>query len=279
MTAVTMAPGRHGTDGVRITFPRIVRSEWIRFRSLKSSWIILAVTMLLLVGLAALACWARASHWPPENRAEVFLFNPTLQSIGPGTFFGQLAVGVLGVLMVTGEYTTGMVRATMTSVPRRLPVMLARALVFASLTLAVLIPTAFVAFLVGQELLSSKGIDTTLSAPNVVRAVVGAGLYLVAIGLLGMGLGWLLRHTAGAITTLFGMLLILPIVVHFLPDPWPADVTKWLPGGLDGTAGVAVWNTRIGTNSLGPWAGFGMLMAYVAAVLVIAAVLLRRRDV
>lgn len=266
-------------DGVRVTFPRILRSEWVRFRSLRSSWITLGVTVALIIGLGVLACWGRASHWPPHDRGELLSFNPTTQSIGPGVFFGQLAIGVLGVLLVTGEYATGMVRATMAAVPRRLPVLAARVVVFASLMLVVLIPTVFAAFFVGQELLSAKHIDTTLSAPHVLRAVFGAGLYLVGIGLLGMGLGWLLRHTAGAIATLFGILLIVPLLVHFLPDPWPADVTKWLPGGVEGTAGVAVWNTRQGLHSLGPWAGYGVLIAYVAAVLVVGAVMLRRRDV
>ncbi|MDQ1747143.1 MAG: type transport system permease protein [Frankiaceae bacterium] len=281
MTAATAATveRRSPLDGVRVTFPRILRAEWVRFRSLRSSWITLGITVALIIGLAALACWGRASHWPPHDRGELLSFNPTLQSIGPGAIFGQLAVGVLGVLLVTGEYATGMVRATMAAVPRRLPVLIARTVVFALLMLAVLVPSVFAAFFLGQDLLSAKHIDTTIGAPHVLRAVFGAGIYLVGIGLLGMGLGWLLRHTAGAIASLFGILLILPLLVHFLPSPWPDNVTKWLPGGVDGTAGVAVWNTHQGAHSFGPWTGFGVLMAYVAIVLVAAAAMLRTRDV
>lgn len=278
MTAATIER-RSPLDGVRVTFPRILRSEWIRFRSLRSSWITLGITVALIIGLAVLACWGRESHWPPRDPGEALSFNPTLQSIGPGAVFGQLAVGVLGVLLVTGEYATGMVRATMAAVPRRLPVLVARIVVFAALMLIVLVPSVFVAFFLGQDLLSTKNIDTTLSAPHVLRAVFGGGIYLVGIGLLGMGLGWLLRHTAGAIATLFGILLIVPLLAHFLPDPWPDNVIKWLPGGVGGTAGVAVWDTHPGAHSLGPWAGFGVLMGYVALVLIAAAALLRSRDV
>lgn len=279
MTAATVAPGRQVGDGVRVTFPRVVRSEWVRFRSLRSSWVTLAITVLLLVGLAALSCWAREAHWPPRDPGEAASFNATLQAIGPGTFLAQLAVGVLGVLLVTGEYATGMVRATMAAVPRRVPVLLARGLVFASFMAAVLVPAVFVAFFVGQGLLASKNIDTTLHAPNALRVVFGAGLYLVAIGLLGMALGWVLRHTAGAITALFGLLFIVPLIIHFLPAPWPSNVTKWLPGGVGDSAGIAVWTPHPGTTSLGPWAGFGVLVLWAVVVFAVGAITLRRRDV
>jgi ABC-2 type transport system permease protein len=275
MTAVdtrpaTSPPVREG----RVTFPRVVNAEWIRFRSLRSTWITLGVSVLFVIGLGTLFAAARAAHWPPRDPGELLSFDPTLTSLG-GTFLAQLAVGVLGVLLVTGEYTTGMIRATFTAVPRRTNVLVARALVFAATGLVALVPTTIVAFLLGQQFLSSKHIETTLGAPNVTRAVVGAALYLVAIGLFGVGLGWLLRHTAGAIATLFAILLIVPILIHFLPDPWPDRISKWLPGD----AGQALWAVRPTGSSLGPWAGFGMLLAYVAATLIAAAILLRRRDV
>ena len=258
----------------RVTFAHVVRSEWVRFRSLRSSWITIGVTVLLIIGLGALFTAARAAHWPPRDPGELLTFDPTLASLG-GTFLAQLAIGVLGVLLVTGEYATGMVRATFTAVPRRVNVLVARILVFAVIGLVVLIPTTLVAFTLGQDLLSSKHIETTLSAPHVTRAVIGAALYLVAIGLFGAALGWLLRHTAGAISTLFGILLIVPILIHLLPDPWPDRINKWLPG----QAGQVLWQVRHQANTLGPWAGFGMLMLYVAGITVAAGILLQRRDV
>lgn len=274
MTAVAQTPTQASPAGSGgVTFPRVVRSEWVRFRSLRSTWITLAVTVVFVIGLGALFTAARAAHWPPRDPQELLTFDPTLASLG-GTFLAQLAIGVLGVLVVTGEYTTGMIRATFTAVPHRVGVLLARSVVFTAVTSVTLLPTALVAFTLGQRLLSSKHIETTLGAPNVGRAVVGAGLYLVAIGLFGVALGWLIRHTAGAIATLFGLLLILPLLVHFLPDPWPDRIGKWLPS----QAGQAVFAVRHEPGSLDPWVGFAVLCAWAVAALVAAAVLLVRRD-
>jgi len=275
MSAVDVTAARpRAFDDSRVTFFNVVRSEWVRFRSLRSSWITLGVAVVIVVGLGALFTAARAAHWPPRDPAELLTFDPTLASLG-GTFLAQLAIGVLGVLLVTGEYATGMVRATFTAVPRRLNVLAARVLVFATVGLVVLIPTTLIAFLLGQQLLSSKHIETTLGAPNVTRAVIGAALYMVAIGLFGAALGWLLRHTAGAISTLFAILLIIPILIHLLPDPWPDRINKWLPG----QAGQVLWQVRRDANTLSPWGGFGMLIVYVAAITIAAAILLQRRDV
>jgi ABC-type transport system involved in multi-copper enzyme maturation permease subunit len=257
----------------RVSFPHVLRAEWLKFRSVRSSWLTLAVTMLLVVGLGALFCAARAAHWPPRDPAEAFTFDPTRISLA-GVFLGQLAMGVLGVLVVTGEYSSGTIRASFIAVPRRLPVYLGKPLVFAALSLVALVPTTFAAFFAGQELLSSKGINTTIGAPGVTRAVVGAALYLTVVGLFGVALGWLLRHTAGAISTLFAILLILPILARVLPSPWNDDVAKWLPG----EAGQAIFGIRLEGVSFTPWVGFGVFCAYVAAFLVAGAVLVARRD-
>ncbi|MDQ1699463.1 MAG: type transport system permease protein [Frankiaceae bacterium] len=265
------APGRQ--VDVRVTFPRVLYAEWIRLRSLRSTWITMLLTIALVVGFGALSCLGAVSH---ERGAQTFRpdFDPALRSL-VGTFFAQLAFGVLGVLVVTGEYSTGMIRATFTAVPRRMTVFLARLSLFAMMTFAVLLPTAIVSFLVGQTILAREHLDTTLGAPHVLRAVVGCALYLVAIGLLGMALGWLIRHTAGAIFTLVGVLFVVPLVIVFMPAPWPNRLEKWLPGG----AGQAILHTVHDADSLGPWTGYGVLVLYVVAVLVAAAVLLRTRDV
>jgi ABC-type transport system involved in multi-copper enzyme maturation permease subunit len=273
MTTVEANAPAVATRTGRVTFPRVVRSEWIRFRSLRSTWITLGVTVVFVIGLGMVFTAARAAHWPPRDPEEFLTFDPTLTSLG-GTFLAQLAVGVLGVLLVTGEYATGMVRATFSAVPRRVTVLVARALVFTVVTLVVLPPTALVAFTVGQRFLATQHIETTLDAPGVARAVVGAGLYLVAVGLFGVALGWLVRHTAGAVATLLGALLILPLLVHFLPDPWPDRIGRWLPS----QAGQAVFAVRHEPGTLPPWAGFGVLCAWAGVALVAAAVLLTRRD-
>ncbi|HET6910257.1 MAG TPA: ABC transporter permease [Mycobacteriales bacterium] len=257
----------------RVSFDRVLHSEWIKFRSVRSSWLTLAITMLLVIGLGTLFTAARASRWPPRDPGELLTFDPTRISLA-GVFLAQLAVGVLGVLVVTAEYSTGTIRATFTAAPRRLAVYLAKPLLFAALSLIALVPTAFAAFALGQHMLSSKHIQTTLSAPGVTRAVIGAALYLAVVGLFGVALGWLLRHTAGAISTLFGVLLILPLLAHVLPSPWDSDVNKWLPSG----AGQAVFAVRADPSTFAPWTGFGVFCMYVAACLVLGAVTVLRRD-
>lgn len=265
MTTATLSHRR----SVGVTFPRVLRSEWVRLRSLRSTWITMLVTVVLVIGVGALSCYGYVSRDHQELGID-----PTFRSL-VGTFFGQLAFGMLGVLVVTGEYATGMIRATFASVPRRLTVFFGRLTVFAATTLVVLVPTAIVAFLVGQSILSRDHVDTTLSAPHVLRGVLGCALYLVAIGIFGMALGWLIRNTSGAIFALVGILFVAPIVARFMPDPWPDRLIKWLPNG----AGESIIHVHAEAKMFGPWAGFGVLMGYVGIVLVAAAVLLRRRDV
>lgn len=253
---------------------RLVTSEWLKFRTVRSSWITLAVTVVLVVGLGTLFSAARAAHWPPRDPGELVSFDPTRISLA-GTFLAQLAVGVLGVLVVTGEYASGTIRATFTAAPRRLGPFVAKTIVFGVVTFVALLPACFAAFALGQQMLSGKHIQTNLSNPGVTRAVIGAALYLMIVGLFGIALGWLIRHTAGAIATLFGLLLILPVLARVLPSPWNDNVSKWLPSG----AGQAVFAVRPDSASLAPWTGFAVFCGYVIAASIVAAVLLLRRDV
>jgi hypothetical protein len=163
----------------------------------------------------------------------------------------------------------------MTAVPKRVPVLIGKAAVYGLTTLVLMIPAVVIAFLVGQSILSPGHLATSLGGPGTARAVVGAALYLAAVGLLGLALGGLLRHTAGAVGALFGVLFALQIVVGFLPASVADGVTKYLPT----PAGAAVTNVRPDPASLGPWAGFGLFCLYAAVVLALAAWLLRRRDV
>jgi ABC-2 type transport system permease protein len=275
MTAVTQARPAKPAGDIRLTNFRVLRSEWLKLKSLRSTWITLAVTVGFVIGLSALFCGVTAAHWSHETFFEKLNFDPTRTSLG-GVFLGQLSIGVLGVLAVTGEYASGTARATFTAVPTRLPVLVAKLVVFGLLSVLVAVPSTFAGFWIGQALLSSQHIQTTLSAPEVARAVVGAGLYLTAVGVFGIALGWLVRHTAGAIATLFGILLILPLVVHFLPSQWADDIGTWLPSN----AGQAVLTVGVSPlTALGPWAGFGVLCGWVALTVIAAAILLPRRDV
>ena len=266
MTAVT-------TGHLRVTQLRVMRSEWTKLRSLRSTiWSLLAAVGFVL-GLGVLVPSVTVAHWPPRDPREMLFFDPTSRSLA-GIFLAQLAVGALGVLLMSGEYATGMIRTTLAAVPTRLPVLWGKLVVFAGVTFALMLPTVFGSFLIGQKILSSKGIQTSLAHPGVTRAVFGAALYVTVVGALGMGLGALLRNTAAAVSTLFGLLFVLPIIIHLLPSSVVLSVDKYLPS----SAGQAIASVTASPLSLSPGVGFALFCLYVTVTLTAAALTLRRRD-
>ena len=255
-----------------VTQPRVLRSEWIKMRSLRSTWYTFALATVGLVAVGMLVSWATNRHWGQMDPHERALFDPVGRSLS-GVYLSQLAIGVLGVLMISGEYATGMIRSTFAAVPHRLPVLWAKLLVFGAATFVLTLGFAFAAFEIGQQLLASHG--TTLSAgPHALRSIVGVALYLTVVGVLGVGLGFLIRNTAGGIATLFGLLLVLPAIVHVLPSSWQNHVLPYLPNN----AGQVLFTAHPDPGSLAPWTGFAVMCAWAAAAVVGAAVLLRRRD-
>ncbi|WP_055585702.1 ABC transporter permease subunit [Streptacidiphilus griseoplanus] len=272
-TAPARTAGPAGPTEGRVTLPRVVHSEWIKFRTLRSSWLTLLAAAVLTVALGTLFCWATVSHWDRLPAGERAHFTPVEHSLR-GYLPAQLAVGVLGVLVISGEYSTGMIRASLSAVPRRLPVLWAKAAVFGAVTWVVTTASAVTAFLVGQSVLSAKHVDTTFSAPGVTRAVLGAGLYLTVVGLLAVGLGSLIRSTAGGIATVFGLLLVVPGLAEALPSNWHDAIAPYLPSN----AGQALTVVQQGPGDLAPWTGFAVLCGYAAAALAGAAVALKRRD-
>jgi ABC-type transport system involved in multi-copper enzyme maturation permease subunit len=259
------------TSAERVTQGRVVRSEWIKFRSLRSSWFTMFASIVGMIGIGLLISYVTQQHWARMDPQERLGFDPTGRSLG-GVFLAQLAVGVLGVLFISGEYATGMIRATLSAVPRRLPVLWAKLAVYGAVTFITMIVSAFLAFLGGQALLGSHG--TSLSAPHVTRAVVGVALYLTVVGLLAVGLGFIVRSTAGGIATLFGLLLVLPALAHALPSNWQSAVSPYLPSN----AGGAVFAVRPDPGTLSTWVGFAVFCGYAVAAIVVGAVLLMRRD-
>jgi ABC-2 type transport system permease protein len=269
--ATAQRPEPAHDSGQRVTFPRAMKSEWIKLVSLRSSWITFAAAVLAIVGLGALVCYVTNTHWSHMDPGERAAFDPVARSLG-GVELAQLAIGVLGVLVVTGEYATGMVRASLMAVPKRLPVLGAKLVVFAACTFALALVSAFVAFLLGQQLLGVHG--TTLSAPHAVRAVIGVALYLTVVAALAVGLGFVLRSTAGGIAALVALLLVLPGIARLLPDTWQTHVVPYLPSN----AGQALVTVRPAPLSLPPWTGFAWFCGYVVVALAAAAVVLKRRD-
>ena len=272
MSTVTILSTRAGSGSV--TLPRVVHSEWIKFRTLRSSYYTLFAAVFFMVGFGLLACYGAIDHLDhPDVRDHAFNIDAADRSLR-GYLAAQLAVGVLGVLVVSGEYSTGMIRASLSAVPRRLPVLWAKAAVFGAITLVVTSITAFVAFYAGQAILASHHVDTTLSASGVLRTVLGTSLYLTAVGLLAVGIGALIRNTAGGIAAVFGLLLVLPTLVEVLPANWSSNIGPYLPGA----SGQAVATLHADPGTLAPWTGFGVMCLYVLAALIGAAVVLKRRD-
>ena len=267
----TLTAPRVDLGAGRVTQLSVINAEWIKLRSLRSTWYSLLATVVIIVGLGTLFSSLRAHRFGQQER---FGFDPTLVSLR-GVFLAQLAIGVLGVLVITGEYSTGMIRSSLAAVPHRTPVLIAKALVFAVIAFIVCEAAAFAAFLLGQQALASTHRQASLSTPGAQRAILGAGLYLTLIGLFAVGLGFLIRSTAGAIATLVGILLVLPLLTNALPSPYSTDVAKYLPLNA-GTQIMSV--THPDPTLLGPWAGLGITALYALAALLAGAVTLKRRD-
>ncbi|MEO7069075.1 MAG: hypothetical protein ABI131_01125 [Nostocoides sp.] len=275
MTTTATRPGPSTVPSGRtgVTQARVLLSEWTKIRSLRSTVYSLLIALVIIIGLAILIPSVTVAHWPPRDPGEAAAFDATSRSLAGG-FLAQLAIGVLGVLLVTGEYATGMIRATFAAVPARLPVLWAKVVVFGAVTLVTTLPTVFLAWWIGQSILSGKHIEAHFSSQGVTRAIVGTALYLTVVGLLGLGLGALLRNTAAGISALFGVLFVLPIIVRFLPSSWSQPIDKYLPN----TVGQAITQVHCDPAAIGPWPAFALFCGYAAAVIVAAAVMLRRRD-
>ena len=255
----------------RAGFGGALRSEFTKIRSVRSTYWTLLALVVVTVGIGALTCIGAVSRPGPRGPG----FDPTFRSL-VGLILGQLIIAVLGALTITSEYSTGMIRTSLTVQPRRGTVFAAKATVFAAVSLVTGLVASFASFFIGQAILSGKHLDATLGQPGVLRAVIGGGLFLVVCGMLAFGLGAVLRHTAAAITAAIGLLFVLTILVNFLPSSWQDHVTKWIP--FD--AGSQVWTVvnSPGSHLFSAWTGFGVFAAYAAIAIIIGMFLFQRRD-
>ena len=253
-----------------VTQPRVLRSEWTKLHSLRSTRITMLVAIGLVIGLGLLVSLASVDALNPSDAEN---YDSVSRSLG-GIYFAQLAFGVLGVIVVTGEYTTGMIRATLAAVPRRLPVLWGKVAVFAAVTLVLGTLACVIAFIGGQAIFASKDVDAGFGDPGVLRAVLGAGLFLAGVGAFGVGLGALLRNTAAGVAAVTGLLFVAPVIVSLLPQSWQG-VGPYLPGN----AGAAIIFMTSSPDRLAPWTGMAVLWAWAAVAVGLAAVMLIRRDV
>jgi ABC-2 type transport system permease protein len=253
-----------------------VRSEFTKIRSVRSTYWTLLALIVVVVGIAALACWGAANA---KSHGHQISIDPTQQALF-GLVLGQLIIAVLGALTITSEFGTGMIRTSLSTMPRRGTFIAAKAIVFGLVALVTGLIATFASFFIGQALLSGEHLSTTLAHPGVLRAVVGGALYLTACGMLAFGLGLLLRHSAGAITAAVGVLFVLFILYSMvsdsLPTSWQNDITRWIPFN----AGSAIWSTQSGgVHMFAPWPGFAVFCGYAALAIAGGVILFRKRNV
>lgn len=258
----------------RVSWLGVLRSELSKFLSLRSSWITLGVAMLFLVGFGIVS----AVRYSPSNLTGGHFGasapdNAVAIALG-GQNFGMLAIGVLGVLFIAGEYSTGTIRSTLTAVPRRLPVLVSKATVLAIVVFVVATAAVVIAFLGGERSLSGTKVALTLSSPGVIGALLGAGGYFALVAVLGVALGALIRSTAGGIAALVGALLLLPVITDVLPSNLASDVTPYLPSN----AGGAMFSLTQNSTTLSPGVGAAVFAGWALLTLSAAVYRLTHTD-
>ena len=276
MSAVTApaAPARARVAALRVTQGRVLVSEFTKFRSLRSAMWTLLAAVVLMTGLGALFPAVTASQYHTFSWAEKAAFDPVTTSLN-GVIFAVVAFGVLGVLPVGGEYSTGMIRSSLTAVPRRLPVLWGKVAVLAGSIFSVSLAASFISFFLGQALLGSHHLGVPVTAHDALRSVIGAALYLTVAGLTGLALGALLRNTAAGIAAFAAVFFVIPLLATLLP----ASISNHLAPYLPSNAGGVIWGgAAMVPNALSPWTGFALLCGYAVIVIGAGAWRLRRSD-
>ena len=287
-TASTASPAAapSSVDIRPVSFGRVLRAEWIKFWSLRSTYWAIGATLLAMVLVSLLmAVAARAVANNSENIEVEGIGLDGLMVIGVGYSMAQLVIAVLGVLMITGEYSTGMIRSSFAAVPSRIPVLAGKAILIALVSFVTGVVGVTLSYLLTMPMLANAGGAADLGDPDTLRMFWGTGLYLAAVGLFGLAVGGLLRHSAGAIATVVGVLLLLPSIFQLAMNAldWLRDLYPYLPT----TAGeriVAIDSEAMDMSMMGfpplldPWAGLGVFAIYIVVAFVAAALLMRRRD-
>ncbi len=274
MSAVTPTVPRLEKPG-RVTFPHVLLSEWTKFRSVRSTAWCLGSTFLLTIAFPVIFSFVLSAHWGQMQPSERANHSP-LEVALAGVLFAQLVIGILGVLVITAEYSTGSIRSTLTAVPKRLPVLWAKLLDFAVVSFVLMVPAVIVSFFVSQAILARHDIlQTSFSAHGVARSIIGGALYVMLVGIFALAIGAIVRNTAGGIATFAGIFFVIPPLMNLLPLSWNNAISQWLPS----EAGRQVFSLKHADHTLTPLAGGLVFAGYCALAIVIAAVLLQRRDV
>jgi ABC-type transport system involved in multi-copper enzyme maturation permease subunit len=293
LSALPPATGHAGLRGV-------IASEFTKLRSVRSTYWTIAALFIVSVGIAAIAGAASASdlHNNPGDKAG---FDAAQTSLIGFFEFGQLIIAVLGALAITSEYSTGMIRTSLTAMPRRGVVYAGKLIVFTSVTLVISLVTSFIAFFVGQALLSGSGVSaslfrstsvpaaanvtphsvsflgtTVISSGTVLTAIIGSALFVTVVALIAFGLGAIIRHTAGAITSVIGLMFVVPIIIQVLPNTWRWDIMRFFPDAAGRVISVTIGG---GNDHLwSAWPQFLVTVLYAVVLVGVGAYLFRKRD-
>jgi ABC-type transport system involved in multi-copper enzyme maturation permease subunit len=260
-----------GAEAQPVTLRRVIKSEWIKFWTLRSTWAVLGAAVVGMLVLALVVAY-NTRHLTHNLQANDVAPSSTLQ----GYYLAQLLIGALGVLFVSGEFGTGMIRSTLVAVPRRLPVLWAKLVVFVAITATSMTAVSIVAFVCAQALLSHYRTGFSLSDPGVLRVVIGTGIYLTLVGMIGGALGWIVRSTPGALVAYFAVILVLPVLFGDALGNWGKEVAQFLPSQAGASFSTSIPESP--HYSLSPWVGLLVLVGWVAVAVAIAAGVLRRRD-
>jgi ABC-2 type transport system permease protein len=264
------------------SFPRVLNSEFIKFRTLLSTLILLACTVVVVVGFGALSAWGTGSFaeqaLKDPEAAAAFASQGGNLAIGvptSGIAFAQLILGSLGVLLMSSEFTTGMARSTFAAVPRRTPAFMAKLLVVMVTAFVVTAASVFIAGLVSVPILDNYNLDLDLASPQSVKMLLVNSIYVAAVAAIGMALGSLLRNSAGGIMGLVGLFFVAPIAFQLIPGDFFVQTRKYLPGNTVEPL-TAVDHLP---DTLEVWQAALVLGAWVVIPVVLAAVVLKKRDV
>lgn len=269
---IDAAEGRSGLA----SFPRLLAMEWTKLRSVRSTLWSFGIMIVAVLGFTALFTSLTVAQWDKADASQraATILDPTGQILGSGFFLGQLAVCVLGVLVIASEYSTGMIRASLLAVPRRIPMLAAKAVVFAATVFVVGEVLSFGSFFIGAPILRQK-VHVAIGDAGVLRAIIGGGLYLTVLGLFALAIGAIVRHTAGGITGIIGFVLVLAPLAQLLPGSLGKHIHAYLPT----EAGHLIAQSHQGTKDLlTPLQGFGVFCLWTALALILAGYLLKKRD-
>jgi ABC-2 type transport system permease protein len=268
------APRRPVVAVPGVTFPRVLFGEWTKLWSLRSTrWVLLASFIAMaapgpIIAAVEMARWANLSA---HDRATFFAIDT---GVG-GWHLAQLGIGVLGVLIISGEYSTGMIRSSLMAVPRRLPVLAAKVLVYAAITFVLMLIATAISYFATQAIVSEHHIQHGIGFPGALRVFAGNVLFLTVLGTMCVGLGTWVRNSAGGIAAFVGLLFVLSGLIDILPTSLGNSVMPYLP--LNAGTGVATYHFD-NSHHLSPWGGFALFCGYTAVILVGAAITLTRRD-